>query len=66
MDSRMRQAIFDSHERGIRLLAQVESGHADTVPVSRAELHALIIEHALVCGFALGSSPLEAEVGERS
>jgi hypothetical protein len=54
MDEKLRQGILDSHERGIRLRGLVDAGSTDDVTVSRAELRALVIEHALICGYSLG------------
>lgn len=54
MDEKLKQGIIDSHERGIRLRGLVDAGSEDEVMVGRAELRALVIEHALICGYSLG------------
>ena len=57
MDQKTREAIFKMKDRGTRLRAQVDEETSHFVTVERAELRTLLIDHAFVCGVALGVSP---------
>jgi hypothetical protein len=49
-----------------RLRAQVDEDASHFVTVERAELRALLIDHAFVCGFALGMPPIVEEPREQA
>lgn len=59
MDKRMRQAIFDSFDAAVRMRSIADADHTPYVTVGRVELRRLLDEHFLICGFALGASPLD-------
>ena len=66
MDQKTREAIAKMKDRGMRLRAQVDEDVSHFVTVERAELRALLIDHAFVCGFALGMPPIVGESKEQA
>ncbi|MGF6603649.1 hypothetical protein P3T23_008403 [Paraburkholderia sp. GAS448] len=66
MDQKTREAIFKMKDRGMRLRAQVDEDASHFVTVERAELRGLLIDHAFVCGFALGMPPIAEEPREQA
>jgi hypothetical protein len=53
MNEVTRLAILRSNHRGMRLLAHIDEGKAETITIDREELHTLLLEHAFLCGLAL-------------
>ena len=58
IDGNLRQAVLDSFETSVRLRGVVDADDTRQVAADRKELRLLLIQHALLCGFTLGS-PVE-------
>jgi hypothetical protein len=61
MDSRMRKAVLESYETSVQLMEAISACETVEISVNCAMLRHLLEEHAILCGFALGSRSIHKD-----